>query len=616
MQLTRENATFFQNGFNFYIGDINIDDTVLFKEDFIVMGNIKTAKNIFSMGGLILVGDAEAKSIYVCRDLLCIGNIKADSIEVDGTSKIMDKEVLASIWNVNIFNNIELLNSKEDKHENSNKKGNVIEVEEDHIKAFESEEKNVVDNIDYYKAYERYISKKGDLIEGKIIDIKTDKIIVELEGNIYGYLTKNSLDNLYFNIGTTINAYIKSVYYNGECIEIILNNSDNSFIRKVINKELLEKNYDTSNIFIKKIARNSEDEYSVIIQSTQHTQEILKDIEGKVKSYLNGRQMKLQLYKNMNLNIENNNKEISVTKLEKGQKNNELDKPNNKSSSIDTFSIGDHIDHRKIGKGIIIGIENEDILVIRFDSGVKRVSLDFVLKNELIYKLEDNIQEVSNSIDKIKSINNCGQKLLDIYEKKKWTLIEGTVKEIYKDQINVNINDEIIGILKRSNDSIENKNYNLEDKVIFCISSLYLRGGYVEAQIYRNSSNYFKLLFEKFKEYIGLKNYNIKICKYSKKSGVTIVVEKKYGPWETETLKYIEQLMNKEIGKNITHIVEFKYDPYLFLSDLFKVDSKNISFASGFYNIHNISKERKDELEEIIEEIRKKIKYKIKINTN
>ena len=106
MQFTDEKATFFQCGFNFYIGDIDDESTVLFKEDYIVIGNIKTLKNIFAMGELIVIGDISSKSIYVSKDFFCLGKIDSELVEVEGKSNILSKEELENKSSLDIVDEI------------------------------------------------------------------------------------------------------------------------------------------------------------------------------------------------------------------------------------------------------------------------------------------------------------------------------------------------------------------------------------------------------------------------------------------------------------------------------------------------------------------------------
>ena len=93
MKITKDNATFFQNKFNFHIGNIETTETILIDASFIIIGNLKTSKNILAEDNIIVVGDVEAKSIYACKDLLCTGIINTEICEVEGEFKVLEKNI-------------------------------------------------------------------------------------------------------------------------------------------------------------------------------------------------------------------------------------------------------------------------------------------------------------------------------------------------------------------------------------------------------------------------------------------------------------------------------------------------------------------------------------------
>lgn len=77
MKITKDNATFFQNKFNYYVGSIETDETIYIEDNFIIIGNIKTSKNILAKDNVIVIGNIKALSIYMCKDICCMGRIKS-----------------------------------------------------------------------------------------------------------------------------------------------------------------------------------------------------------------------------------------------------------------------------------------------------------------------------------------------------------------------------------------------------------------------------------------------------------------------------------------------------------------------------------------------------------
>ena len=105
MKITKYNAIFSQNKFNFYIGNIDTTETILIDSSFIIIGNIKTSKNILAEHDLIVMGDIEAKSIYICKDLLCTGKINTEISEVEGNFKVLEKNILEKTMKLEILQN-------------------------------------------------------------------------------------------------------------------------------------------------------------------------------------------------------------------------------------------------------------------------------------------------------------------------------------------------------------------------------------------------------------------------------------------------------------------------------------------------------------------------------
>lgn len=632
MIITKDNATFSQNKFNFYIGNIEDEGTISFKEDYIIIGNIKTLKNIFAIGELIVFGDINCKSIYASKDFFCLGNIDTELVEVEGKSKILLKEELENnniqeIQN-DIVQNQEAENKKEDycKQEidnicNTYKDSNTISYVNSRI-INRDEVEEVVNNLneseDLSKLYEKYINKKGEIVFGKVLRIEENKYIVQLD-DIEGQLLKTKERN--FKIGDTVSAYIQSVKYENTNLEIELVENDRSYITKIIKLEMKKNKYDFDKVFIKEINKQSENKYIVYIYSDQHTQETLDAIENALNQYSNGREIKLHIYKEKSNKIKDMKVEINKNIDQVLDYKNGTIKQFN---SINNFYVDDIVYHKKFGKGKILSIIDKDIAKIEFNGVDKNLNLTYLINNKLISKddiydhmnMMQSKKEDSNIVKKLKkeSISKTKTQILEKYEQKRYTLIEANVASINENYIEFNINNEAIGILKKENDCVKDKVYNIGEKVICYISSVYIKEDKVEIQIYRNTSNFFKLLFNKYKEELDLKKYNLKLCKFTKSLGARLVVERKNGFNDELMLNYINQLINKDAGADIVKIIVLQYSPYTFLSELFNIKESSIQLKNSIYYLNNIPKENIDSINDIINEIHKVVSYKVSIN--
>ena len=646
MQFTSEKANFFQCGFNFYIGDIDDESTILFKEDYVVIGNINTFKNIFAMGELIVIGNINSKSIYASKDFFCLGKIDAESVEVEGKSKLMSKDELENKSSLQIVNEIlennndyikvnqnEIIQNQktEDTKENYCKQeidsiynikeedSTILSADSTIIDIDEVEElinnSNEIENLN--ELYQKYINKKGDIVFGKVLRIEEDKYIIQLD-DIECQLFKYK--ECKFNLGDTIGAYIQTIKYEKTNLEICLVENDRSYITKLIKLEMEKNKYDFSKVFIKEINIHNKNKYTVYIYSEQHTQETLI-IESKLNKYSNGKEIKLCIYNDINNLKEDISSEINQ-KLE--QVLNEKSDTINELNSIHNLYVGDIINHNKFGKGKIISIIDTNIANIEFNGCNKSLDLNYLINNNLISK--DNSYDYVNIIDNKNESVNINNKLnkeyvskskvqiLEKYEKKKYTLIEGTVLSIDENYIKFNINNEAIGILRKENDCIKNKIYKVGEVVICYISSVYIKQDRVEIQIYRNTSNFFKLLFNKYKKELNFKQYNLKLCKFTEKLGVRLVVERRYGLDDNLMLNYINDLMNKDIGADLVKIIVLQYSPYTFLSKLFNISESSIELKYGKYYLNDISKENIDSVNDIVNEVNKIVSYKVCVN--
>ncbi|QYE99112.1 hypothetical protein [Paraclostridium sordellii] len=586
MKFTSENATFFQSGFNFFIGDIVDESTIIFNEDFIVIGNLKSEKNVFAMGELIVIGDIECKSIYVTKDFLSVGEIVSEVVEVEGCTKTLDKSILTNIPVSKIVN-----------YENDESKfDEVIKVPNnlDYEKMLLKEE---VERKDLNEIYKRYLSKKGDLVEGKICNINEEKAIVDL-GDIEASI---DIDTREISIGMKICSYIKSVIlYNTE-LSIILENKDRSYITKVINRELSKNKYDLSKVYFKNIEIGKDGNILVTMLSEQFKDSSLKIIEQKIAKYFYKKNIKLNLYGSENKCKEN--KYIKV--LESPIKN------------IKGFNCGDEVLHNKFGEGKITNIIDLDTAQIDFNGIIKTINISILVKSGLIRKKESINENIRNTDNKVINSNEyieINKSRLSISQSKKYTLVTGIVTKVDSKRITLKIDKNTIGVLEREDDIKDNILYNVGDEVIAYVLNIYMRNEKIELQLIKNNSNYFKLMFQKYKDYLDLKNCNLKLCKYVSSMGALLIVDKKYKFTELNILAYIIQLMNESAGFNIVRVIDYAYDPYVFLSNVFDVSEKDIYKKNGIYYVNNPEIKSSSEVQTLCEELEKLTKYKIKLN--
>ncbi|WP_270641905.1 hypothetical protein [Paraclostridium sordellii] len=586
MKFTSENATFFQSGFNFFIGDIVDESTIIFNEDFIVIGNLKSEKNIFAMGELIVIGDIECKSIYVTKDFLSVGEIVSEVVEVEGCTKTLDKSILTNIPVSKIVN-----------YENDESKlDEVIKVPNnlDYEKMLLKEE---VERKDLNEIYKRYLSKKGDLVEGKICNINEEKAIVDL-GDIEASI---DIDTREISIGMKICSYIKSVIlYNTE-LSIILENKDRSYITKVINRELSKNKYDLSKVYFKNIEIGKDGNILVTMLSEQFKDSSLKIIEQKIAKYFYKKNIKLNLYGSENKCKEN--KYIKV--LESPIKN------------IKGFNCGDEVLHNKFGEGKITNIIDLDTAQIDFNGIIKTINISILVKSGLIRKKESINENIRNTDNKVINSNEyieINKSRLSVSQSKKHTLVTGIVTKVDSKRITLKIDKNTIGVLEREDDIKDNILYNEGDEVIAYVLDVYMKNENIELQLIKNNSNYFKLMFQKYKDYLDLKNCNLKLCKYVSSMGALLIVDKKYKFTELNILAYIIQLMNESVGFHIVRVIDYAYDPYVFLSNVFDVSEKDIYKKNGIYYVNNPEIKSSLEVQTLCEELEKLTKYKIKLN--
>lgn len=269
--------TYRQNKNNFYIGDINLDENIKFKCDYIVIGNIKTSEMLIAVENLVVIGNIEAASVFINKDLFCTGTINSQSIDVDGENVILEQNIVTSynelvIENEDVIksllhNNIKYYGYSEETIKVYKKEDNEyyidLEIKESDmnivfigyinqvIKSISNEANNVNIYMDFNKNIKKIVSKLLN-VEINNITVKESNNTINIKGSINDEgLNKESITIIeklckcvvIFTLDIDSKENDKSKVSQEIIIENLIQN---------INNVLSEKNEDESNIQINK----------------------------------------------------------------------------------------------------------------------------------------------------------------------------------------------------------------------------------------------------------------------------------------------------------------------------------------------------------------------------
>lgn len=328
MQFTKEEAKFTQNNQNFYVGDIESDDTIMFKDDFIVIGSVRSQKNIIAAEGLIVMGDITSKSIYVYRDLLCTGKIISQLLEVEGTLRELDKSSLKLESNIEIQDTFIEKESTRNTTRTLFEKGLIKDSEED---------------IDVNK-YEEAPTVKNNVIKER----ENIKLYDKVRHRVYG---TGIITNL-----TTKGIYIE--FHSGQVKRLDLN--------KVLAQGLLKKELDYS-----------------IDKSLNHEKEFQETIINKSEE-------KKLLFNNEEIESDSSNEQIPKNNLssKKDKKNSrecispakEMLRKSNIVTNLEKIRIGSVVIHETLGEGTIEDINTRRITVDFLEGGISSLDAKLILK--------------------------------------------------------------------------------------------------------------------------------------------------------------------------------------------------------------------------------------------
>ena len=370
MQFSKNDATFYQNNFNFYIGDICSEDTIIFKEDFIVIGNIKTNKNILATSELIVIGDLISRSLYVCKDFLCIGTMESESVEVDGVFKQLDKDVL---------------------HIYKNKISNLIA--ENDVKTQKYDE---AIQLKLYDELVKYNYKKKD-IAVKYIGIN-EKNIYEVRVEINNTTNIATLINMLNNISKKISDEIKSYEVKIYLYEF----NKTKFISEIMEVEEndISVNYNEKKFRVRANIDTYNEKYSLLKKKESFIKEYT---EYEVEIYPTYKNIKQDLQLKKGLSSE---KEVQ-SKMDVLPKATEIIYKKNKGvviSDKESIKKGDIVRHRLLGEGEVIRITDEIIDIDFINSTRRKLDLGTMLRLRLLRKIECDIHE--NAIEQNIKSNN------------------------------------------------------------------------------------------------------------------------------------------------------------------------------------------------------------------
>ncbi|WP_270641906.1 hypothetical protein [Paraclostridium sordellii] len=306
MKISKVNATFFQNRFNYYIGNIIIDETLYIEDDYIIIGNIITPNNIVAKGNLIVIGDIKSKLLYAFKDIFCRGKMDIQIEEVEGTlNKIENinksKEIKVS-YDIDIiktkhFEKLEedevltiarsKINIEKGKVEDNLKKSECYSLNKNNTKETyttsnaNSEEKGIKNNLAnktrIKRIYDIHDIEIGDRVkhntlgEGEILNINNSKIHIDFI----------KIGSRYISTSITLKLGLLKKYINDDTKPNL--NTSNSIvksknipIKKNIEsvKESNEKLNDEE-LYLKKICKNKP-----ITFYSKYINEYIIDVEG------------------------------------------------------------------------------------------------------------------------------------------------------------------------------------------------------------------------------------------------------------------------------------------------------------------------------------------------
>lgn len=346
MQLTKEGATFTQNNQNFYVGDIESNNTIMVKDDFIVIGNIKTQKNIVAAEGLIVMGDITSKAIYVYRDLLCTGKMDIQSIEVEGTLRELGTKPVYGSFNLE---NIVAKKSFKDDIRN-------IEFDEkEGVKTSGLEEIDVNAGKDKKESVDS-INQEQSVAKNNVIKDREDvKLYDKVRHRVYG---SGIITNL-----TTKGIYVE--FHSGEVKRFDLN--------KALNQGTLKKDVDyTVDGLVNHI---EEKEIRTLIDDVVENNNSMDDSDK------NG-----ELQSKTSTEVHEESREISKKKEVK-RKSRECISPakqrlkeSNIVTTLEKIRVGSVILHETLGEGTIEEFNTRRIKVSFLDGGTSSLDAKLVLK--------------------------------------------------------------------------------------------------------------------------------------------------------------------------------------------------------------------------------------------
>lgn len=211
------------------------------------------------------------------------------------------------------------------------------------------------------------------VVDKLIINMKEEKLKKELN------ISDKDFEELKlgYNPSKSTNKLLISLY------EKYCNKKDDKDkVIELIYKEMNKKKYDLTKMKIYDIKFQGGKEYTAYIESKQHTEKTLKIISDGInfsnKEYI----INLQLYEPNNLIKSINKNKITKHDNKLIVKDKKIVINNRKG-----IMIGEEIIHEQYGKGIIIKLDNDDV-IIQFNDHKNIFNIDYLISKNLIKKVE------------------------------------------------------------------------------------------------------------------------------------------------------------------------------------------------------------------------------------
>ncbi|CEI72579.1 hypothetical protein [Romboutsia hominis] len=538
----------------------------------------------------------------------CVVTINPD--EENRISNLLDKQGnnIKNIFEYEIDIKVNSVNKNINLNKDTKEENNLIKkLDNKRERESDNETKNVEIANDK-EIYAKLLSQKGNLLGGKIIKMSNEEIQIDIGYKaeiVIKYFDKSVLTK--YKVGDYIEGVIENITKKeDQSVRSILSRDDVDFVKGCLKDVRNEMNLKSITFKAVKKIKNK-NEYAVLITTLENILESkIRELKEKVEAKLDVGTVEIYIY---NSDITKLIKNITKANIKSTKKYDILSMCKIVCSKEDMQNVKEKEETIKL----LTSCKKIDIKVSQDDGSKSKV-----VANDLIKEIEEKGNDTSKSelaITKVspgmrKDLINLEQK----YDSKKWSIVEGKVKAIYKDEIEFEIEENVVGVLKRYTATEKNKLYKHNEVAPCYVCGVVNTGDKVKLQLIKSSDNYFKQLFNYYKNQLDIKLCNVKKCTYDKEHGVLIIIEDRYKKVTKEELKFIEELMNNECGRDIVKIVRFQFNAEAFLSEVFDVFIDQVKQEGpGRFKIVKLDSRKKERAQFVYNQIYRMINYKVEL---